>query len=149
MRISLSAIILLVLLLCQCGRPDQEPEFIGMERIEVSKITSKEAVLSANAKFFNPNNQSIKLKQVVVDIEVDDKIVGKIDQDMRLKIPANDYFHVPIDASFNIRDIGLLNGIISILGGKKIMVHYKGYIKVSLYGYTSKVPVDFEEEIKM
>lgn len=149
MKISHSAIAIIILILCQCGRPDQEPEFIGMERIEISKITSKEAVLSANARFFNPNDQSIKLKQVVVGIEVDDKIVGKIDQDMRLKIPANDYFNVPINASFNIRDIGLLNGIISILGGKKIRVHYSGYIKVAVYGYTTKVPVDFEEEIKM
>ncbi|HCX25212.1 MAG TPA: hypothetical protein DHN29_25090, partial [Cytophagales bacterium] len=53
---------LFALLLSQCGRPDQEPEFIAMENITVSKVTGKEAVLSANAKFYNPNNQSIKLK---------------------------------------------------------------------------------------
>ncbi|MAE83030.1 MAG: hypothetical protein CMB80_09860 [Flammeovirgaceae bacterium] len=140
---------LFALLLSQCGRPDQEPEFIAMENITVSKVTGKEAVLSANAKFYNPNNQSIKLKEVVVDIKVDDRIVGVIDQDMKFKIPANDYFSVPLNASFNIRDLGLLNGIISVLGGKPVRVHYQGYIKVALYGYVKKVPVDFEEDIRM
>ncbi|WP_258097616.1 LEA type 2 family protein [Marinoscillum pacificum] len=138
-----------VLLLTQCGRPDQEPEFIAMENVKVSKVTGKEAVLSANAKFYNPNDQSIKLKQVMIDIEVDDRIVGKIDQDMKFKIPANDYFSVPLKASFNIRDLGLLNGIISVLGGKPVRVHYKGYIKVGLYGYVKKVPIDFEEDVRM
>ncbi len=133
----------------QCGRPDQTPEFITMENIKVSKVTGKEAVLSADAKFYNPNDQGIKLKEVVVDIEVDDRVVGVIDQDMKIKIPSNDYFSVPIDASFNIRDLGLLNGIISVLGGQPITVHYRGHIKVSLYGYTTKVPIDFEEDLKM
>lgn len=138
-----------ILLFAQCSKPDQEPEFIGMQNVRVSKVTSKEAILSADAKFFNPNDQSIKLKEVVVDIEVDDRKVGAIDQKMKLRIPANDYFSVPLNASFNIKDIGLLNGIISVLGGKKITAHYKGYVKVSVHGYTAKVPVDFEEDIRM
>lgn len=139
----------LLIALTQCGRPDQEPEFIAMENVKVSKVTGKEAILSASAKFYNPNDQSIKLKQVMIDIEVDDRVVGVIDQDMRFKIPANDYFSVPLNASFNIRDIGLLNGIISVLGGKPVRVHYKGYIKVGLYGYVKKVPIDFEEDVRM
>lgn len=149
MKQLIPSLLIVVLLFSQCGKPEQEPEFVGMQHIEVSKVTSKEAILSAGAKFYNPNDQSIKLKQVVVDIEVDDRIVGVIDQDMKLKIAGNDYFTVPIEASFNIRDIGLLNGLISMLGGKEINVHYKGYIKVAVYGYTTKVPIDVEESIRM
>lgn len=145
------AIIILtaITLLTQCGRPDQVPEFIAMEDIHVSKITSKEAVLSSSAKFYNPNDQSIKLKEVVIDLEVDERTVGVIDEEVKMKIPAKDYFSVPLKAAFNIRDIGLLNGIISVLGGKPIKVRFKGYVKVAVHGYTTKVPIDFEENIKM
>lgn len=139
----------ILILFSQCSRPDQTPEFIAMENIEVSKVTSKEAIISANAKFYNPNDQSIKLKQVVIDLEVDDRKVGSIDQEIKLKIPAKDYFSVPLNAAFNIRDIGLLNGIISVLGGKPVRVRYKGYVKVAVHGYTTKVPIDFEEDIRM
>ncbi|MEQ8471008.1 MAG: LEA type 2 family protein [Marinoscillum sp.] len=140
---------LLALLIVSCGRPDQEPEFLGMTNIRVTKVTGKEAILMADANFYNPNDQSVKLKEVNVDIEVDDRMVGKIDQKMRLRIPAKDKFSVPLSASFDIRDFGLLNGLISVLGGKKIKVHYKGYVRLSVHGYPTKVPVDFEEEIRM
>ncbi|MEM9339022.1 MAG: LEA type 2 family protein [Bacteroidota bacterium] len=144
------ALVLLIGLgFAQCSRPEEAPTFITIEKIKVGKITGKEALLSAEAKFYNPNDQSLKLKEVVVDIEVNDRVVGVIDQRMKLKIAANDYFSVPLEASFNIRDLGLLNGIISVLGGKAVKARYKGHIKVSLYGYVKKVPIDFEEDIRM
>lgn len=142
-------LVILSFVLVSCGRPDQEPEFLGMNNIRITKVTGKEAILKAEANFYNPNDQSVRLKEVKVDIEVDNKLVGVIDEQMRLKIPAKDKFSVPLSASFDIRDLGLLNGIISVLGGKTINVHYKGYVRVSVHGYPTKVPVDFEEEIRM
>ncbi|MEQ9306285.1 MAG: LEA type 2 family protein [Marinoscillum sp.] len=142
-------LVILSFVLVSCGRPDQEPDFLGMNNIRVTKVTGKEAILKAEANFYNPNDQSVRLKEVKVDIEVDNKLVGVIDEQMRLKIPAKDKFSVPLSASFDIRDLGLLNGIISVLGGKTINVHYKGYVRVSVHGYPTKVPVDFEEEIRM
>lgn len=138
-----------IVLLTSCTKPEDEPKFLGIDNIEVTKVTGKEVLLNADARFLNPNKVKIKLKKVDIDIELEGKTIGHIDQDFKLKIPANAEFTVPLNATFNIRELGLLNGIISILGGKKIKVKYKGFIKASVHGYTSTVPVEFYDEVRI
>ncbi|VXD12160.1 conserved hypothetical protein [Marinoscillum sp. 108] len=142
-------IVATLLFLGACTRPENAPQFIGIENIEVSKIMGTNAVLKAEAIFYNPNDVKMKLRKVNIDIELEGKKIGVINQEFTTKVPALSEFRVPLNASFDITEIGLLNGIISILGGKKVVVHYKGFVKVSVHGYPATVPIDFEEEVRM
>lgn len=150
-QISMNRTILfsLLLLLLGCNRPELEPEFLGIKNIEVTKVTGTEAFLKGEALFHNPNDTRMKLKYVDVSIELEGKKIGTIQQDLTTKIPALSRFTVPLNATFDLTEIGLLNSIIGILGGKKMAVRYKGHIRVSMYGYPMTVPVDFEEEVRI
>ncbi len=111
--------LILLAFLIGCNKPEQEPEFLRIDNIKVSKMTGKEALLNADAYFYNPNDVGMKLKEVSIDIQLEGQKIGAIRQTVKTKIPAQAEFKVPLDATFDIQDIGLLNGIISILGGKR------------------------------
>ncbi|RED95568.1 LEA type 2 family protein [Marinoscillum furvescens] len=137
------------LLAASCSRPDQEPDFRGIRHINVHKVKGTKAELTAEAHFYNPNDVRLKLKNIDVDIMLEGKTIGSIDQDLNMKIEKTSEFVVPLEATFNIGEIGLLNGIISILGGKKVNVTYEGTITASVHGYRTKVPVYYEDEVRL
>lgn len=132
-----------------CNRPDEEPQFRGIDRIEVTGITGSQAYLNADAFFYNPNDVKMKLKEVEVDVVLEGKKIGTINQSMKTEIPAKAEFKVPLDATFDIGQFGTLTGILSILNGKKVMVRYTGHIKVTVHGFPIKVPVDYEEAVRI
>lgn len=144
-----SILVVFIVLASACKRPDQEPQFLRIDNIEVTEVKGKEALLNADAYFYNPNDVKMKLKNVDIDVEVEGKKVGKINHSLKTRIPANAEFKVPLDATFNLAEIGLLNSIISILNGKKVKVHYVGTITVSVHGFSQKVPVEFDDEVRI
>ncbi|MEO0554658.1 MAG: LEA type 2 family protein [Bacteroidota bacterium] len=132
-----------------CKNASQPPEFKRVANVKVAKVSGKEAVLNGDAFFYNPNKASMLLRKVEIDVFLKDKRIGVINQALKTKIPGQSEFKVPVDATFDIGDIGLLNGIMSILGGKKMKVRYVGKIKLKIYGVPVAVPIDYEDEIKL
>lgn len=149
MNIKLSIPLFLLLFATACTRPTEAPVFRGVGDVEVTKVTGTEAYLNANAFFYNPNDVKMKLKKVEVDVEVEGNKIGTINHSMSTKIPAKAAFKVPLDATFNMKQVGFLQSIISILGGKKLKVRYKGFIRVTVHGLPIKVPVDYEDEVRL
>lgn len=146
---SISLFLLVFILLSSCARPEQEPEFRRIDNLKVGKISGSSAVLTGDAVFYNPNEVKAKLKKIAIDVELEGKSIGTINQSFNTKIPALAEFTVPLEASFDISDVGLLNGLLSIFGGKKVEVRYKGTIQVSMYGFPTTVPVDYTEELRL
>ncbi|UII34057.1 LEA type 2 family protein [Fulvivirga ulvae] len=132
-----------------CKHPEDAPVFRRVGNIEVTKVTGSEAYLNANAYFYNPNDVKMRLKKVEVDVEVEGNKIGTINHSVKTLIPANSEFKVPLDATFDMKQMGFLKSVISILGGKKVKVHYKGFIRVSFHGFPIKVPVDYEDEVRI
>lgn len=142
-------LLILILLCTACNQDYQEPTFLGVSQVTVSKITGSEAQLKGVAHFHNPNNQKLTLKEVDIDIVMNDRVIGHIDHLLSTKIPSNSDFDVPLNASFSMKDVGLINGLLSILGGKAIKVTYRGSLKVSYFGYPQTVPVTYETEVRI
>ena len=145
MRI-LSFLILSIVVL-SCTRPEEPPIFKGVNNIKVNRVDGSKAFVNADAYFHNPNDVRMKLKSVDVGVHLDGKPVGVINQSLKTKIPANSDFKVPLDATFDLKDTGMLKNILSMLSGKKRTVRYVGYIKVAVHGVTVRVPVDYSSEV--
>ena len=108
-----------------------------------------EAFLKAQAVLYNPNNIKMKLRKIDVVIFVDGKNAAHIDQEMKLPVPAKDEFIVPLEAKLNLKELGLLDTIFGILGGKKMKVEYKGSISITYKGFPIKVPVNYKSDIRV
>ena len=132
-----------------CKGPEEAPEFKYIENVKVSGVSDKEALLNADAVFYNPNEMGMTLRAVDVDVMIEGRQVGRIEQSKKIKIPAASDFRIPLDATFNIGDVGVLNTLLGMLGGKKLKVRYLGHIKVTMNGLPIRVPVDYEGEVRI
>lgn len=138
----------IILLVFSCA-PKEEIVFKGVKNIRVEEGSGTDPMLTADAYFFNPNNIKMKLKEISVDILVNGKKSAQVRQDLKLVIPAKGDFQVPLMATLSLKELGILDTIFNLLGGKKYVVEYVGYIRVAVHGVTIKVPVSHKEEIKL
>ena len=131
-----------------CKQPEKDIVFKYVRGVTVEAL-SNEPLLKANVVFFNPNDVKGKLKKIELDIFVEDKRAGHVDQKLSLQIPANGEFTVPIEVNLNLKEQGFLNTLFSILGAKKMDVRFVGSIRINYKGIPVNVPVDYKSEIRI
>lgn len=142
--------LILSLVMCfgACKRPEEDIVFKYVQGVVVD-ATDKDPRLKANAVFFNPNDMKGKLKKIELDIYIEGKKAGKVDQKLALLIPANSEFTVPLEVKLDLKEMGLMNTLFSILGAKKMDVRYVGSIRLNYRGIPINVPVDYKSEIRI
>jgi LEA14-like dessication related protein len=140
-------IMVLFLVVTSC-LPKEDLQFKKVRNI-VLTASGTTPLLRGDLLLFNPNDKRMKLKKLDLVVMLNGKEAGKVDQRLRQEIPANDEFTVPIEVVVSLKEIGLLDAISSILGGKKNIVRIKGKIRGSVNGFTVSVPVDYTEEIRI
>ena len=115
---SLSLMILLVMGSCI---PKEDVVFrkVGNVRFDA---TTKSPVLKADMVFYNPNKTKGKLKKIELDIFVNDKKAGTVNQTLNQAINGQAEFTVPIEVNLALKELGLLDTIINLFGGKKYTV---------------------------
>ena len=125
------------------------------EDVVLRKITNivvdvtTEPVLQASAVLYNPNNMRMTIKKLDIEIFVDGKKAALIDQKMKTRVPAKSEFTVPLEAKLNLKELGFLDTVFAVLGGKKMKIRYKGAIRLTYKGVPIRVPVDYQEEIRV
>lgn len=138
--------VLSVLMTGSC-KPKEDVVLKSVRDIVVDANT--EPTLKANAILYNPNNIKIKLRKVKVDVYVNEKKTGVVDQELKMTIPATAEFSVPLEVKLNMKELGLLNTIFGMIGGKKLKVQYKGSISVTYKGLPLRIPVDYKSEVRL
>ena len=141
------SVFILVLFFMSACTPHQDVELRKIQDIIVN--AGDNPTLQANAVLYNPNNVRMKLRKINVDVFVNGKKAGNVDQELKMKIPAKDEFSVPLIVNLNLKELGLLDTILSLFGSKRMKVHYKGSIKITYNGVPVKIPVDYEDEIRV
>jgi LEA14-like dessication related protein len=138
---------LLLLALSSCNQPKEDVVFRQVRNIVVE--AEKEPMLRAQAVLYNPNDVKMKLRKIDIVIFVDGKNSAHIDQKIQLTVPAKDEFIVPLEAKLNLKEMGFLDTIFGIIGGKKMKIEYKGSISITYKGVPIKVPVKYQSEIRV
>lgn len=134
----------LAAMLVGCG-PKEDIEFKYVKDVIVDANT--EPLLKGKAVLYNPNRQRMKLRKINVDVYVNDKKTARIDQEPSLTIPAEAEFTVPLEVKLNMKEVGFMDTLLGVMGGKKMKVRYKGTISVTYKGVPVRVPVDYESTV--
>jgi LEA14-like dessication related protein len=130
-----------------CQKPDQD---IVLKQVkDVVADATSEPTLRAEAIFFNPNKISGKLKNIDVEIFVNGKKAGKVDKAYKIKIPANGEFSVPLEVKLNMKELGTLDTILGMIGGKKFDIKYVGKLNLTYHGLPVRVPIDYKSQIRV
>lgn len=140
------------LLLVLSGCKFEEPvTFRKIDNVKVNSINEGMVNLEAEAEFYNPNDMSGKLKSVNIVVALENTQLATVSQSETLTINEKESFVVPINVQFAMEDVqkGFLSNLLNLVNGNKIKLHFKGEIKVSTWGFTQTVPVDYYEEVKL
>jgi LEA14-like dessication related protein len=130
-----------------CQKPKEKIVLKNIKDVVVDATT--EPTLKANAIFFNPNKMKGKLKEIDVDIFVNGKKAGEVDQDYNTVIPANDEFSVPIVVKLKMKELGFTETLLGMVGGRKFEIRYEGAIRFTYRGVPIKVPVDYKDDVRL
>lgn len=129
----------------------KEPEFVGLENIEVIDSNSKSITLKADASFLNKNDvggtlKTDDLKVYINEIEVASMISDEFD------VPKRKNFTIPLTVKVDTEklvDKKSLGGLLGSLISQSLKVHYKGEIKYKVMGYSSTYTVDEIQDVKI
>ena len=143
-------LLMFCLLTLSCSRPE-EPEFIRMKNLTVEEFSEEEVTISGAAILFNPNKFAVTVKEIDIEVKVNDQAVGKAKQIGEVKVPPGAEFEVPMNASFAPEEVydNLLSGLINYIMKGEFDVYYKGFIKIKVSAATFKVPVDHKATVKI
>ncbi len=148
--ILLSRLLLLLLsavCVVACSAPKQK---IVLRQIrDVVVDANADPVLKANAVFYNPNDMRAKLKRINVIVYVDGKRAAHVDQKLKMIIPAQNEFTVPLEINLSIKDLGFMDTLLGVLGGKKFEVRYQGALKLTYRGVPINIPVDYKDDVRI
>ena len=139
--------LMLATIVTGCQRPQEDIVLKQIKDIVVDATT--DPVLRANAIFYNPNAMRGKLKRINVDIFVNGKKAASVNQELKTLIPAKSEFVIPIVVDLAIKELGFMDTVLAMIGGKKFEVHYLGSLKLSYKGLPIKVPVDYKDNVRV
>ena len=139
--------LLLAMAIIGCQRPDEDIELRTIKDVVVD--ATSDPTLKANAVFYNPNKMRGKLKNIDVEIFVNGKKAANVKQSYNEKIPAQSEFTIPLKVNLAMKELGTLETLWGVLGGKKFEVRYKGSVRLSYKGVPFSVPVDYKDDIRV
>src|SRR5690606_11726606 len=139
--------LLVITLVTGCHRPQEEIQLRTINDVVVDATT--DLTLKANAVFYNPNKMRGKLKNIDVEIFVNGKKAANVKQKYNEKIPAQSEFTIPLQVNLAMKELGTLETLWGLIGGKKFEVRYKGSIRLSYKGVPFSVPVEYKDDIRV
>lgn len=143
-----------LLVLCTCVLassclPKESVQLVDVLNLKLVPTPGGDPVLEGDAVFFNPNKSRMKLKSIKVDVFVDEKKSAVADHELNIAVRGNSEFTVPLKVQLQMKDIGLMDALKSLFGGKTYQVHFVGTLKVNVNGLPFRVPIDHREEFKI
>lgn len=149
MRISIYGLLLLFIT-ASCNRP-LAPVFKSVDQVELEHLKKDSIKIKANADFYNPNKMKLTLIDGEIDVSIDGNYISTIKREYNMKLDPQSDFTIPLELSISPKKIksSLLSTALGIISGRKLMIGYKGEIRVKAYGFPVKVPVDDEQEINI
>jgi LEA14-like dessication related protein len=123
-------------------RPPKMLEFKKVSNFKLGSVGLEKSSVSLDAIFYNPNKFSLKLKEAMLEVYVDDRYSGKLSLINSVeKIPRAGEFILPIHVEAENKS--LLTDGLSLLFHRSIEVKVKGKLKAGNRGIFITVPVNY------
>jgi LEA14-like dessication related protein len=140
-------VFVVAVLLVGCGPKEQ----VILRAINIKEVqaASTNPLLKADAIFFNPNSGRMRVKRIDIEVFIDGKKAASVDQHLNTLIKGNSEFTVPLEIQLNLKEVGFLDTILSLFGGKKYDILFVGNMKVTVSGFPVNVPINHKDLLKL
>lgn len=140
---------LVVLVLLAGCVPEEQVVLRAIDNVELAPGKGADPILKADARFYNPNKIRMKIKAIELDVFIDGKKSARVDQKLKSVIKSQAEFTLPLEVQLSMKEIGLVDALLGLFGGKKYLINYKGHIKVTIRGFPLRIPVDYSKEVRL
>lgn len=140
---------LVVLVLLAGCVPEEQVVLRAIDNVELAPGKGADPILKADARFYNPNKIRMKIKAIELDVFIDGKKSARVDQKLKSVIKSQAEFTLPLEVQLSMKEIGLVDALLGLFGGKKYLINYKGHIKVTVRGFPLRIPVDYSKEVRL
>jgi len=140
----ISIIILFVTILTGCYK---NIEFVGLESFDVSPTSQN---IKLYVKVNNPNFYSIKIVETDLDIYLNDKHLGEIQGEHKIKIPANKDYVAELPIKVNLADLLFNAGNFKdLLKDEETIVKVQGTITGKVFFFKKTININEETNISL
>ncbi|MGB0886084.1 MAG: hypothetical protein ACPGR5_06635 [Chitinophagales bacterium] len=128
----------------------ESPEYVRTKNWNIETVNAKTLILTADIVFFNPNKVKAKLRELDLDIYLNERVVGKLIQQDIVSIKGKSSFDIPIRIKIDLAktEINLAN-VLGLFSNKKFLLDLKGYLKARVFLIPFKINIDEREEFKL
>ena len=127
--------------------------FRGLENLALAGADDEHLSLTAEAVFYNPNKVAGKLREVYIEVWLQEQRLAVISQEEKTTVPANDTFQVPLQARIAFRALqqNFWDHVLTLAQGNKLTLHFKGHISISKAAglYRQQVAIDHMAEVRL
>jgi|GEM_PF-1219701 len=128
----------------------KDVEYIGIRDMSFKGIGFTETQMELLIEYNNPNKFGIDIKNMVLDVYINDVFVAKSTQLDPVRVPSQGHFFFPLSVAFNpTKALGftLGNMATAVLLNKPVKIKMTGTARVGKGFLTIKIPVKIEEEV--
>lgn len=143
----LIAFLILTLLGMTACRQPEIPKYQALENFSLGKIGMNETVVSADLKYYNPNNYDLQFRRADLAIAINNRAVGNTILDTLIRIPKKDTFYVPVQMKVNMKQ--LLGNALSLLMNNELDIKVNGTIRMGRSGFFMNIPVNYQGKQKI
>lgn len=150
MKLSIStwlpAALLLTILAGGCSRPEA-PVFQSLENFRIQNPGWSESVVSADVKYYNPNDYALRFRRAELSVFVNNHFVGKSVLDSLIEIPGRDTFYIPVSMKLNMKDV--FSNAVEVLLTHEAGIRLEGFARLGRSGIFINVPIRYEGRQKI
>ncbi len=129
-----------------CKKPEA-PIYEGIDNFRLENPGWKESVVSADVKYYNPNNYSLQFRRAELSVYINDHFVGNSVLDSLINIPKKDTFLIPVALKVNMSDI--VSNALQALLLHEVTIKLDGFARLGKAGLYIKVPIHYEGKQKI
>ena len=125
------------------------PVYKRVDNFWIERLDRDGFKVNGDIVLYNPNKMKVKLKDVLINIELNGKHVATAGQKVPVPIKGLSEFAVPLNLIIK-PDMSLTEGlknIFNIIMTKEMDVTVKGVIVVSAYGIKVSIPIQQNEKV--
>lgn len=143
------AVLLSSLLLSSCKI--YAPVFKTVENPRFEKIGNSGIKMGAEIVFENPNKIKCTIKDIDINIILDNKQIGTLGEKSDVKMAKQSEFRIPLGIMVNPQGTTLdnLNTIIKLISNKESDLSLNGKVAVKFLGITVPIPVKYNTKFKL
>lgn len=135
-----------VIIISSCTKP-KDLEFVDIQNIRMIKWGLSESVVGLDVRLYNPNNQQVKLKDVLAKVYANSTYLGDTQTDSVITIPRKDTFAIPL--TLKIQTASAIAKVMETLSDTAVIIKVDGNVKMGKAGVFINYPIRYEQAQKM